>query len=92
MSHPNEPLIAYYFYATQSDLGELYNVPKVIDFPRINTKCSVENEILCRIFRVLSRFPLHFVLYLGYFNYFLDSFNSKIFIILTEYVVTGIKC
>ena len=38
-------------------------VPKVIDFPRYeyNTKCSGENEILRGIFRVVSRFPLHFM-------------------------------
>ena len=38
---------------------------KVIDFPRYTTKCSRENEILRVIFRKVSRFPLHFVLYLG---------------------------
>ena len=38
-------------------------------------KCSSENEILHGIFRIVhvSGFPLHFVLYLGNFDYFLDS-------------------
>ena len=36
-------------------------------------KCSWENEILRGILRVVSRFPLHFVLVHGNFNYFLDS-------------------
>ena len=48
-------------------------VLKVIDFPRYNTKGSGENEILLGTFRVVSRIPLHFVLYLGNFDYFLDS-------------------
>ena len=38
------------------------HVPKVIDFPRYNTKCSGKNEILRGIFHVVFRFPLHFVL------------------------------
>ena len=42
-----------------------YTVPKVIDFPRYNTKCSGENKIQGAIVRVVYRFPLHFVLYLG---------------------------
>ena len=46
----------------------LYTVPKVVHFPRYNTKNS---EIFC----VVSRFPLHFVLNLGNFDYFL-SFKS----------------
>ena len=48
-------------------------VPKVIDFPRYNTKCRGENEILRGIFRVVSCFPLHFILYLGN----LDSFFEQ---------------
>ena len=47
-----------------------YTVPKVIDFPRYNTKCSGENKIQGAIFRVVYRFPLHFVLYLGNLDYF----------------------
>ena len=41
--------------------------------PRYNTKCSGENEIRRGIFRLVSCFPLHFVLYLGNFDNFLDS-------------------
>ena len=39
--------------------------------------CSGENEILRGIFRVVSRFPLHFVLYLGNFDFFLDSVGHE---------------
>ena len=35
-------------------------------FPRFNTKCSRENELLCGIFWVVFRLPLHFVLYCTY--------------------------
>ena len=38
-------------------------VPKVIDFPRYNMKCSRENVILREIVHAVSRFPLHFMLY-----------------------------
>ena len=48
-------------------------VPKVIDFPRHNTKCSGENEIPRGIVRVVFRFSLHFMLYLEKLDYFLDS-------------------
>ena len=44
-------------------------VPKVINFPQYNG----QNEILGGIFHVVSRFPLHFVLYHGNLDYFLDS-------------------
>ena len=37
-------------------------VPKEIDFPRYNMKCSGENVILRRIFHVVSCFPLHYML------------------------------
>ena len=50
-----------------------YTVPKVIDFPRYNMKCSGVNEILSGIFHVVSRFPLHFILFRGNFDYFLDN-------------------
>ena len=46
---------------------------QAIDFPRYKMKCSVKNEILYGIFRVVSRFPLPFLLYLGNVDYFLDS-------------------
>ena len=41
----------------------LYAVLKVIDFPRYSSKGNGENKILRGIFRVVSLFPLHFVLY-----------------------------
>ena len=39
---------------------------------RYNTKCIGENQILCGVFSVVSRYPLHCVLYLGNVDYFLD--------------------
>ena len=45
----------------------------VIYFPRYNTECSNENWTLGGIFRVVSRFPLHFVLYRGNLDYLWDS-------------------
>ena len=56
----------------------LYTVPKKIDFPRYNMKCSGENAILRGIFHVVSCFPLHFMLYLGnleYFSYSVEEVN-----------------
>ena len=53
--------------------SRLYNVEKEIYFPRYNMKCSGENEILQGIFRVVSRVPQHFVLYVENFDYFFDS-------------------
>ena len=53
--------------------ASLYTVPKVIDFPRYNMKCSGENEILRGICPVVSGFPLHFLIYRGNVDYFLDS-------------------
>ena len=50
-----------------------YTVPKEIDFPRYNIKCSGENVILRGIFHVVSCVPLHFMLYRENFVYFLDS-------------------
>ena len=41
-----------------------------MDFTRYNTKCRGENETLRGIFRVISRFLLHFVLYHGNSDYF----------------------
>ena len=55
---------------------QLYTVPKVIDFPRYNMKCSGVNQILRGIFHGVSRFPLHFMLYRGNFDYFFDSVYS----------------
>ena len=52
-------------------------VQKVIYFLRYCTTRNVagKDEILCGIFRVVSRFPLHFMLYLGNFYYCLYSKN-----------------
>ena len=47
-------------------------VPKIIDFPRYYTKFSGENEILRGVLRIVSNFSLHFVLYIGNLNSFLD--------------------
>ena len=55
----------YILTICNSKISPPYTVPKVIDFPIYNTKCSGENEILRRIFRVVSRFPQHFVLYIS---------------------------
>ena len=53
-----------------------YTVPKVIDCPWYNMKCSGENEILRGIYHVhctvVSRFPLHFVLYRENLDYCFD--------------------
>ena len=56
-----------------SILSTVYTVPKIIDFPRNNTKYSGKNEMLREIFCAVSRFPLHFVLYLGNLDYILNS-------------------
>ena len=42
-----------------------YTVPKVIDFPRYNMKCSGEIVILRGIVHVVSGFTLNFMLYRG---------------------------
>ena len=49
-----------------------HTVPKKIDFPWYNLKCSGENVILRGIFHVVSFFPKHFVLYRGNLDYFSD--------------------
>ena len=51
----------------------LYTVPKEIDFPQYNMKCSGENVILRGIFHVVSCFPIHFMLYRRNLDYFSDS-------------------
>ena len=48
----------------------IYTVPKLIDLSR---NVAGKNEILHEIFRVVCRFPLHFALYLGNLDYFLDT-------------------
>ena len=53
-----------YIYTTfkvKTSNNILYSVPKVIDFPRYNMKCSVENVILRGIVHEVSCFPLHFM-------------------------------
>ena len=50
-----------------------YTVPKIIDFPQYNMKFSGGNEILRGIFR----FPLHFMLYHGNLEYFLESIGTS---------------
>ena len=54
-----------------------HTVPKVNDFSRYNRKCSGENLILRGIFHVVSRFPLHFMLYRGYLDCFSNSVYDK---------------
>ena len=66
-----------------------YTVPKEINFPRYNMKCSGENIILRGIFHVVSCFPLHFMLYRGNLDCFSHSVyisccKLKVFKILTE--------
>ena len=46
----------------------LYTVPKLIDFPQFNMKCSQGNVMLRGIFRAVSGFPLYFMLYRGNFD------------------------
>ena len=42
-------------------------------FSLYNMKCSGENVLLRGIFHIVSRFPLHFMLYRGHLDYFLNS-------------------
>ena len=51
--------------ATMQATEAMHTVPKVIDFPRYNMKCRGENVILRGMLHVVSRFPLHFMLYRG---------------------------
>ena len=56
-----------------------YTVTKVVDFPRYNIKCCGENMILQYteyFMYVVSHFPIHFMLYRGNLDYFLDSRNN----------------
>ena len=59
---PFPPLTFYQYicmHGYRFNLLLLYTVPKVIDFPRYNMKCSGENVILRGIVHVVSGFPLH---------------------------------
>ena len=55
----------------------MYTVPKEIDFPQFNMKCSGENVILCGIFHVCRMMfsILHFMFYRGNLDYFSESVN-----------------
>ena len=56
--------------------GALSTVPKVIHFSRYNMKCSGETRYYKEYFMQYSYlycFPLHFMLYRGNLDYFLDS-------------------
>ena len=48
-----------------------------------NTKCSGEIEILRGICRVVSGLTLHFMLYLGNLDYFLDSVQYYCSLLIT---------
>ena len=58
------------------DVHCVYTVPKEIDFPRYNMKCSGKNAILRGIFHVVSGFPLHFMLYHGNLDCFLTVYSK----------------
>ena len=76
----SDPKLSFFLIQTQGvELCEPLTVPKIIDFPRYNMKCSKENVILRGIFHVASCFPLHFMLYRGYFYYFLDRAATAAF-------------
>ena len=62
----------YFIARRQTEPFVRYTVPNVIDFPRYNMKCNGENKILRGTFHVVSCFPLHFMLYRGNLDYFLD--------------------
>ena len=61
----------------KKSLPQIYiciHCPKVNRFFRDLTRnVAGKNEIIHEIFRVVSRFPLHFALYLGNFDYILDT-------------------
>ena len=59
-------------YSSASTVQYTYTVPKVIDYPRYNMKRSGENVIVRGIFHVLSCLTLHFMLYRGNLDKFLD--------------------
>ena len=61
------------FYRCCGGVG-LYTVPKVIDFPQYNMKCSGENVILRGIVHVVSGSPLHFMFY----RRNLDCFSNRV--------------
>ena len=90
-SHPNPEYAIHWKILVQLNKGGFlitctqqkiaHTFQKELYFPRYNTKWSGENEILRGIFRLVSRFPLNFVLYLGNFDYFLDSAIGRYFLV-----------
>ena len=64
-----------------------HTVPKVIDFPRYNMKCSGENVILHGIFHVVSSFPLLFMLYRGYLDCLSNSVSLLLLYLYTTFCV-----
>ena len=66
-------VFTYFFAVNISMYSVQYTVPKKIEFPEYNMKCSRENVILRGIFHVISCFPLHFWLYRGNLDYFLGQ-------------------
>ena len=67
------PVHNYHFSNISQITLFMYTVPMVIDFPRYNMKWSWEDVILCRIFHVVSGFPLHLMLYRGNLDCFSNS-------------------
>ena len=63
-------LVVIYIVFLTSCLYYTLTVPKEIDFPRYNMKCS---RILLGKFHVVSGFPLHFMLYPGHLDRFFNS-------------------
>ena len=69
----------------KKSLPQIYiciHCPKVNRFFRdLSRNVAGKNEILHEIFRVVCRFPLHFALYLGNLDYFLDSVHCTVYIL-----------
>ena len=64
-----------YYHGVNNLVGWfLYTIPKEINFPRYNMKCSGANVILRGIFLVVSCFPKHLMLY----NWNLDCFSNSV--------------
>ena len=61
--------------------GTVCTVPKEIDFPRYNMKCSRKNVILRGIVHVVSCFPLHFMLYRRNLDCFSNRVDSEIYVV-----------
>ena len=64
-----------YYHGVNNLVGWfLYTIPKEINFPRYNMKCSGANVILRGLFLVVSCFPKHLMLY----NWNLDCFSNSV--------------